>query len=361
MSLGRVIVGRHIEVAELLASEYQVRGQFLGRARLLEERLNFPFLLTMSDSDSHMMLRSSIIGNIIMPAQENAKENAALDSLVDNFVDELGTVGSSSSANRRNVIDAFVSRWLMKALFDMDIQGEVEDLLLSLFRGNPKHNFIASITEPLASQFVSDDQANNLQEDIKRLGALIKTTAVLDDYDTWGASLNMTKDMYSNQLGGVVGIAGINGLGAMLENLFSNIPEDVLDSIDYDDPDEIEDVVLESLRLNTAVRNVNVILPVDTTLNVSGEDKMFPKGTPVASSLTLANWDEEVFADPFVFNHMRENLKEDIVSFAIRGYDSGSYPRRSCPGKKLAVEAGKDVLTAWLKSRTRTMHDEDEL
>ncbi len=49
-SLGRVIIGSHKEAVQLLSSENQVRGPYLGRAKLNEERMNPYFPLAMSDS-----------------------------------------------------------------------------------------------------------------------------------------------------------------------------------------------------------------------------------------------------------------------------------------------------------------------
>ena len=77
----------------------------------------------------------------------------------------------------------------------------------------------------------------------------------------------------------------------------------------------------------------------------------FPSGTPVSLSLALASWDGNIFPDPFTFNHTRDNLMSHMINFTYPGHDANSMPRRSCPGKNIALKAGVDVLTAWLEKK----------
>lgn len=347
----------------LLSMEGQVRGRYLGRGKLRDDRGSQFFPLALSDSGTdteagriglYPKMRSSIIDTIIVPAQATIDSDSnvtrSLESYVGDMIDELSSIDRADFRLKRDIIDTFASRWLMKAMLKMDADDTTVKLLKSLFRGDFEHNYVASIMEPLASEFVSEERAKNIQIEFDKLRALIESSPLLQASSfQFVESMNITKDDYTEVVGELIGIAGITGLGLFLENMLRNIPDQALETINPDDSVELEAAVLELARLNTAVRNVNIILSEETALHVGGETKLFPKGTPVASNLPLANWNENIFSDPFVFNHTRHNLFEDTVSFATRGYDPNSMPRRSCPGKALAMKAGRDVLAAWIK------------
>mmetsp|Transcript_475 Transcript_475/g.872 ORF Transcript_475/g.872 Transcript_475/m.872 type:complete len:519 (-) Transcript_475:184-1740(-) len=351
VSLGKVIIGDYDQAIRLLSSEKQTRGSYVGPFRMREDRVNKFITIVLSDGDVHTNVRRSIINYIFLPAQVRVNSDDALvgdvlKQYVNDFVDDVSLTGRNSPNLKlsRQTIDTFVCRWIMKALLDIEVDDTILDLMkyLSLRPGS----YFAYMMEPSATKITSDEQAKEIKHALDRFALIVQNSTPLLAYDPPHGNFNMTKNEFSQLFSEIICFY-VPLLGVLIQNLFEYIPVD--HSIDHTDPIEVEAAVLESLRINPPLGEVNTILSRETMLNVGGENKTFPPGTAVASSLALASWDENVFADPLVFNHTRFNLRSHMVSFAYQGHDPSTMPRRSCPGKNIAMKLGVDVLTALLE------------
>ena len=58
--------------------------------------------------------------------------------------------------------------------------------------------------------------------------------------------------------------------------------------------------------------------------------------------------DPNQFENPFEFNHLRDNLMSNVLSFNSVGFEQVGIGTRVCPGRNVALEIFKKVL---LKSR----------
>jgi len=352
-SLGRLIIGDYDQVIGLISSENQIRGPYIGAMRMREDRVR-PFLsLTISDGDVHASVRMALIDHIILPAQERIKSDASVGVLLEKYVKAFVTSASLIGKGLnpiplRHTIDTFAIRWIMKAVFDLDIDDGVVDLMKYLFRGNIQDSFFSYHVEPFATKTTSDEQAQDLVNAFERLGLIIQDSSPLLAYDHQRGNASMTKKDFSLMLGELIG-ANVIALGIMIESMFEFIPDDHF--INHTDPIEVESAVLELARLRAPVDHVTTLLSKEAVFNVGGENKTFPAGTAVSSNLALANWDSNIFVDPMKFNHTRFNLRSHTVSFAYQGYNPSKMPRRSCPGKNIAMKAGSDVLTALLEMK----------
>lgn len=125
--------------------------------------------------------------------------------------------------------------------------------------------------------------------------------------------------------------------------------ENIWDTIDLNDRDEVLKYMLECGRLRHPVSNTHKIAQEAFTAEVNGKSIKFPKGTLVYIPMQLASLDESVYgADTFEFNHSRENLCPFSTIFHSFGNETNG---RICPGKAVAETMLVDVLIALGKVR----------
>ncbi|KAL3917092.1 MAG: hypothetical protein SGILL_004874 [Bacillariaceae sp.] len=375
VALGRVIVGDYQGASELLFAQEQVRGWFVGRGELNPDRVPTPYFTpALSDANTdtpegrsgvHGILRQNLIDTFMIPAQNRVKSDEetrdALQQYTDELIQNLQSLEGGPHSNIEATTDfirTFASRWVMKAMFEIELNDDTLALMRSLFM---EGRFLAFSMEPLASQ-ISFEDGLKLSEAIESAVALVESTPAVRNYAPTASSFNLSKEEYTKFVTTVLlGVSPM--LAVLIRNFFTEIPIDQLDALNPDNHLEIGRAVLESTRLNPAAKHVNTILSEDTILNVNGSPKLFPAGTPVAASILLASRDSEKFPNPHEFE-IRDNHEEDLITFATPGNNTSTdlFPGRSCMGKHLAIKAGTDVLTALVryhqtKSPSETSHN----
>ena len=243
-SLGRLIIGEHNDVTQIIQSS-QVRGAFLGRARINLDRLPPNFLLSLSDPGTdtddgrtgiHQTLHDFIWFDTIAKAQIRVQQEEDVKLVLASYVDRLVSEVIGESGYIDNDVDPFVTkrlseeftcRYLMKALFDV----EVDDNLVANLRGlwqTPGYA-IAAILDPSP---VSPEQYARIKQAQEQLSTLIQNSPSLADYSPSDNNNNLSKKEWADELVPIFGIAALGGGRNLVDKLFTQIPRDYMMQID---------------------------------------------------------------------------------------------------------------------------------
>ncbi len=347
-ALGRLIVGEFTMAAELIKNPQQ-RGAFLGRARLLRQRLPPDFLLFLSDqeaggTDLHKTLHDFIWDSLLIQAQ-NRSSDPQLQQLIDELVQSAKLKGNPPAAKAITPdVQRMVIRYMMLVLLEVTVnEAQVETIRKLFYTGGPTSSYIAAALIPLAPPSFL---LGGLHRNIDEITQLIQNSPALKDYAPSAANHNLTKQEWSSLLLAVIGIAALGGGGNLATYILSEIPADF--PIDTSDKVAVQRAVLETARRHAPVNNVNVIIPKPMEFQVAGKTYSLPKGSVVAASIGLASLDANQFPDPNAFKPDRDNLMSATISFNSIGFhatnDTG---RRTCPGRNVALTMCSDLLVAW--------------
>lgn len=347
-ALGRLIVGEYNMTAELIKNPQQ-RGAFLGRARLLRQRLPPDFLLFLSDkdaggSDHHQTLHNFIWNNLLIQAQ-NRLSDPQLQQLIDELVQSAQLKGNPPAAKAITPdVQRMVIRYMMLVLLEVKLnEAQVETIRKLFYTGGLTSSYITAALIPLAPPGFL---LGGLRRNIDEITQLIQNSPALKDYTPSTANYNSTKQEWSSLLLAVIGIAALGGGGNLATYILSEIPADF--PIDTSDKAAVQQAVLETARRHAPVNNVNVIIPKPMEFQVAGKACTLPEGTVVAASIGLASLDAEQFPDPNAFKPDRDNLMSAMLSFNSIGFhatnDTG---RRTCPGRNVALTMCSDLLITW--------------
>jgi hypothetical protein len=320
-------------------------------------------------------LRQSMIQDIIVPAQERVRQDADTQAVlaghVENLVARLEAEArmGTTEVNQTMTVDLvadFVVQWAIKALLDMDIDPQVAALIKTLFL-MPSLQIYGLWVEPFASQ-VSFEDGTKLAAAFDSLVTFVEASPPLQDYVPSANNFFLTKYDYARELAGFFSGAALLGVQHFVLNIFTQLvmpssssSTDIDLLLDPQDTHGLGKALLEAARFNPPVKNVNVVLPSDAALPVGvggGSDKIFPAGTSVMASILLSGFDERVFPDAYSLDVERPNLASNMLTFAALGYDpqySFDQGRRSCLGQHLVVQAGTDVLAAWLRRQSSSL------
>jgi cytochrome P450 len=153
-----------------------------------------------------------------------------------------------------------------------------------------------------------------------------------------------SKEEYADLFLSLMGIAGMIGTGTLLVNVLTGdiIPDDLV--IDVNNEREVMLAVLEAARISAPVNIVNVILQVEKTMIINGKESKLPAGVVVAASIGLAMHDPDIFPQPDMFNHKRENVVSANLNFNSVGFHPTGSGTRQCPGRNIAMKVASDVF-----------------
>lgn len=351
-ALGKLIVGEHAATAGLIEMPQQ-RGDFLGRARLVGDRLPHGFLLSLSDEEAggdglHRLLRSYLWTSLIEPAQARAAEDPVLEVIVREIGEELRALGPTPTKEQvRSPLERFVIRYMFRLLYVIDVDDQQLDTLQVLFyTGGLTSNYTAALIKPFAlpSLFLG-----GLNTTMAEVVGWIRDSEALGNYTPSEDNANLTKEQWAELLTSVIGIAALGGAGNLAIRMVSEYPPE--HEVDLEDDMAVMRVVLESARRHAPVNNINVVLPGPRTFRIQGESVELPAGTVVAASIGLASLDEHEFPDPEAFQPDRDNLLSSMVNFNTIGFHpSTNTGRRTCPGRNLAVGMGVALFRSWRRA-----------
>lgn len=132
---------------------------------------------------------------------------------------------------------------------------------------------------------------------------------------------------------------------------------DIWDTLDLTDREEVKKYAHECGRLRNPVSNTHKVAQEDFTVNISGVDRTFPKGTIIYIPMLLAGLDKDMWGggqdgerSAFEFNHERENLCPFSMIFHSVGDETNG---RICPGRDVAEALIVDMLIALGKERQK--------
>jgi len=349
-SLGKLIIGEYSDIARYMQAP-QVRGFFIGRGRTIPERLPPNFMLSLDDpgtgteqgeSGIHEILHDFAWYDTIGKAQaridsdENTK--TTLESFITRLISEVSDAGDDAAAVK-SAAEQFIGRYMMKAIFDLDYADEQVATLQMLWQS--RQLAVGGLFEGN----IPDNDWVGIKQLLDSTSADIAASPALADYESSEVNFNLSREEWANELMYVAGIAALGGSRNLVNNLFSKMPSDY--EIDATNHEEVANAVLEAGRIKAPVNNVNIILQEPTDFEIGGEAKTFPAGTVVALSIGLGSMDEKVFPDPHTFDHTRNNLLSNVLTYNSVGFETGG--PRVCPGKNIAFNMAMDVLKAWLQ------------
>ena len=245
-SLGRLVIGEHNDVTQIVQSS-QVRGAFLGRARINLDRLPPNFFLSLSDPGTdtddgrtgiHQTLHEFIWFDTIAKAQIRVQQEEdvqlALASYVDRLVSEV--ISESGGIDKgvhvdpsvtKRLSEEFTCRYLMKALFDVEVDDELVANLRGLWQ-TPGYA-LAAILDPSP---VSPEQYAGIKQAQEQLSSLIQNSPSLADYSPSDKNNNLSKKEWADELVPIFGIAALGGGRNLVDNLFTQMPRDYMMQID---------------------------------------------------------------------------------------------------------------------------------
>uniref|UniRef100_A0A7S2P0H8 Cytochrome P450 n=1 Tax=Zooxanthella nutricula TaxID=1333877 RepID=A0A7S2P0H8_9DINO len=158
----------------------------------------------------------------------------------------------------------------------------------------------------------------------------------------------------------VIGFAGMGGTAAAVEScasfLQAKIPsESAANAInfgEYNTPEKMRNKYLEdpvkyikeTCRLDPPVTSATATLTQYQEVELAGTTREYPNGLLNQYTLSMANRDKDVFANPEVFNPDRPELSKALTwNGAFGATDEGDYPR-ICPGRWLSMDITKAIL-----------------
>ena len=249
-SLGRLIIGEHNDVTQIIQLS-QVRGAFLGRARVNLDRLAPNFLLSLSDPGTdtddgrtgiHQILHDFIWLDTIAKAQIRVQQEdvklvlaSYIDRLVSEVIIESGGIDKDVDPSvTKRLSEEFTCRYLMKALFDLEVDDELVTNLRRLWQ--TPWDAIAAILDPSP---VSSGQYAEIKQTQEQLSDLIQNSPSLADYSPSVKNNNLSKKEWADELVPIYGIAALGGGRNLVDNLFTQIPRDYIARIDESKHDDI--------------------------------------------------------------------------------------------------------------------------
>lgn len=347
-SLGKIIVGEYAEVVKIIQSP-QLRGFYLGRARLVSSRLPENFLLALSDkdanpeavdSDLHERLHEHFWTFIVPSAVERIDNDPAFSTYITEAVKATRNVSEAAASD---IIARMSIRYVFHAIFGSSLVGhkDVEDVIVTLFIGNgPFDSYVGGAIDPVA-KFLCCLQCPR-RSNISKMKKLILASPLLESHTPSFENGNMGADEYAEWMIALTGVAGFIGVKTMCVQVMFGVPSDA--EIDLENRRVLMLAVLEAARIQAPVNNVNVILPTATSMIVNGKQCSFRAGTVVAGSIGLASLDKDEFEEPLTFNMERTNLMSSTVNFNSIGFDPNGAGRRTCPGRNIAMKLACDFL-----------------
>ncbi|MFT4626968.1 MAG: hypothetical protein ACI8PZ_005649 [Myxococcota bacterium] len=350
-ALGRFIVGDYTDTVRIL-QEPQSRGDFLGRGRLVADRLPHGFLLSLSDQDAgadgqHAALRKVLWDTIIVSAQERLGD-PRLQAIVDGLSEELKPFGTAPTKDQvESPSQRMVIRYMYASLLDLHLtDAQVDQLQKLYYTGGPTSNYTAAILKPFG---LPSFLLGGLNRSLNEVIGWIEASPGLEAYAPTEESGSLTKRQWAELVNSLIGIAALGGGGNLIVRMLSETPAD--HAIDLDDDRAVMGAVLEAARRHAPVNNINVELTEARSYTVSGTRVELPKGTVVAASIGLASVDPSQWPDPSAFDPERPNLQDAIVNFNTLGYHpTGDTGRRTCPGRNVAVAMGMATFRSWRRA-----------
>ena len=146
-----------------------------------------------------------------------------------------------------------------------------------------------------------NNQAVKVQSDFEEFTYIVHESPYLENYKPF-LPVKLTKKGWADELSMITGVAAIIGGFNLVWSLMTKIPEDVANKLDVNNHELLGNAVLEAIRIDAPVNNVNVILKYDTALHVGGREEIFPKGMVVAGSIGLTILDGDRYPDPLEFD-----------------------------------------------------------
>ena len=342
-SLGKIIVGDYVQVAEIIQSPQQ-RGFYLGRARLLPSKIPKSFLLFLSDqeaggNDLHSVLHDDIWENV-MPIAMKRLSDPAFSRYISEAVEKTRTIPKDTKTFSKE-IQKMVVRYVFHAIFGFALNDEQVDIFYELFFSNsPSSDYITGAVKPFG-RFVTCCQGKR-SKNIDKVMQIILLSPLMSDYAPSERNAYRTREEYAENLLAVTGIAGCVGTSALCLQVFLAIPGDF--PINLSDHRELMLAVLEAARVRSPVNNINVILKRDMDFLIGKKKIKFSPGTVVAASIGLASTDPAVFSNPNTYDPKRENLLKATLNFNHVGFNSVGSGKRQCPGRNLAMKLASDLL-----------------
>jgi hypothetical protein len=369
---GMVWLGSFDDVAKTVTSP-QARTLQLGEHPLLysalpdTERSRLVFLLSLSDkeaggSGAHSAFRSCFNTLLIdNPEVEKRRLDSTAQSLLDRLTkdyDELdhNNVSAPFFSRRSRGLIPFAIHYLHYVMFGIDVENDeilntLEDFLVG--EGQIGHYFYPH------GYFMSQTDLINKVADI-----YMDSPALKNFKENQTQYFNMTKRELAVLAVSIMRIAGVQGflqtskivLGAFKMQKYPGVEErfdqkTVWDKLDLDDHEEIQQYIMECIRLDTPVSVTHHVATEPFEVKMKGGTYTYPEGTKIAVPLGLGNLDPDFWGeDVYHFDLKREKLKDNLLSFHSRGDDHAG---RECPGKALVMKTLTLMLTDIGKVRRR--------
>eukprot|EP00558_Chaetoceros_sp_UNC1202_P006922 CAMPEP_0197237356 /NCGR_PEP_ID=MMETSP1429-20130617/4202_1 /TAXON_ID=49237 /ORGANISM="Chaetoceros sp., Strain UNC1202" /LENGTH=415 /DNA_ID=CAMNT_0042696339 /DNA_START=112 /DNA_END=1362 /DNA_ORIENTATION=- len=351
-ALGKIIVGEYAQVTQIIQSP-QLRGYYLGRARINPSKVPDNFMLGLSDEDAnpsakygalHSTLHEHMWMSVIPPAMERIDNDPAFAAYISEGVKAAKNAPKDTIFQEE--IQRMTIRYICHAIFGSPLSGHdgTEDAIFTLFLGvNPMSSYVTGATDPFSKLLCCCQCPRN--SNIAKVKKYILASPLMESYTPSGSNGNESADGYAGWILSLAGIAGIIGSSTLSLQVVRGIPSDL--QIDLGDRKMLMLAVLEAARKQSPVNNINVILPSPRSMVVNGKQRTLRAGTVVAGSIGLASLDRDEFKEPNSFNMERENLLSSTVNFNSVGFDPNGSGRRTCPGRNIAMKLACDILVEY--------------
>jgi len=277
---------------------------------------------------------------LFLPAQDYIDESPDIfQAYIDEAVDIVKNPDASVELNV--VAQHLTIKYVMRALFDIEVTDPQLLTLNALFFEGGEGNFLGNAMQPFAQREDNEDVRANYEFFVN----LVATTSpIVLAYEPSTESKNLTRYEYADLLFSSAGIAGFLGLGVLSTSILTVLPSDY--PVDVNNSTDVLLTVLETARINPPVNNINFILQEARSFTIRGEEVEFPAGTIVAASIGLASVDPDRFPDPLTFDSTRPNLKQDMMNFNGIGFNPEGAGKRLCIGRNVAISMATDLLVA---------------
>ncbi len=343
VALGKLILGGYDDVARHILKP-QKRGAYLGRFRLVEDRLSEYFLLFISDQGAgggevFEQVYETVWDLMLGPAVERTQEPEALAE-IDKFVETAYALGNPPQEKAvAKDLQEMIIRYMIRVILKVELNdGQLEVLHPLAFGAKPSESFILSIARP----FARDKVPSKVQAGEALFIDLVEKSPVMAGFDA-ANKYNLDRRQFVEALFQMIAVAGFLGSENLANSVLTKTPPEC--EIDVENAEAVEKAVLEVARRWSPVNNVNVIAQEPVTVAIKGKAHTFPVGTVMALSIGIANLDPKEFPKPKEFDPERANLCPHFLSFNAVG-DEGA---RRCPGRGVAVAMASQLLVAWRK------------
>lgn len=291
------------------------------------------------DQPNHAELNGFLMDNFLGEKQLKAIFQRQTDEVGSKLLNEFGQKAKDLGGEElKKVVGGFLPKYLLYILFDVDVSKIPQEAVDMC-----GDTFFANMFLPLPLlQGKTQKQIDAFVDFVYEESSVVQ--AVKDGPKGLG------KRELCEMIPVVFVTAGFLGTRDLTSRSIVFTPEGYVQSV-VDDDKKLRNAVLETSRLDCPVpfSALAVDNPNGITTKIGKKEFTFPDKTPMLNFIRGANWNEERFPDPFVFDPENRDFSQLLTFNSVGEQTYGPSPR-ICPGREVAISTAMLLIKAKFKA-----------